>query len=477
MKEHKDHRDSRLMTELERQAKQEEVVEHIREGKTEPAVKLCLEMLDAKHDDEAALFQLAKLMLDQGHRGLAYNLMARATKLGTKIPEMWVQFAQCHTQDPDGWSKAEWCYRKGIKMAQAAGKDLPHAWSSIGAAQYLQGNYDTAMDHLDKALSMKPDLEHALITKSFVHLARGEWDKAWHLYDLMLDKGKRESYAYGDEPAWDGTPGKRLIISGEQGIGDEIMYASVFNEVIEDSPHVVIECMPQLEALFKRSFPGAAAVYGSRWDKKVIWDQDHAPDAHVAMASLPRFYRRKDEDFPGTPYLKADPDMVDAVRGMFAALSDRPKVGIAWTGGSKATRGHLRERSLEELTPILRTPGVDFISLEYYNRDAEISDYYKTRNIPIHTYHWMTARGLNYDLFAALISQLDLVISVPTTCVQTAGGLGIETWVLVPRYTGWMFCHEAYPWAKSVTPYRNPPMKDMEQRLIHWLNQRRQAAA
>lgn len=469
--------DSRAMTAVERQAKQEQIVQHIREGKTEAAVKLCLEMLNENRDDEAALFQLSKVMIEQGNEGLAYNLMARALKLNPKIPEMWIQYAQCHAQDPSGWRKAEWCFRKGIQIAEAKGKQVPAAWSSIGAARYLQGDYEKALECCDKALEIKPDHEHALVTKSFIHLARREWDQAWELYDVMLRRGKRESASFGDEPVWDGTLGKRLIITGEQGIGDEIMYASCFQEIIDQNEHVVIECMPRLEKMFKRSFPGAAAVYGSRWEQTVVWDEDHRPDAHVAMATLPRYCRHEDKDFPGTPYLKPDPDMVEAVKGIFSKLGRRPKIGIAWTGGSKQTRGHLRERTLEELLPILRAPAVDWISLEYYNRDEEIAEFYATRKIPIHTYHWLTARGLDYDLTAALISQLDLLISVPTTGVQMAGALGVPCWVLVPKYTGWMFCHDDYVWANSVKPFRNPPIKDIEQRLLSWLRDREASAA
>ena len=99
-------------------------------------------------------------------------------------------------------------------------------------------------------------------------------------------------------------------------------------------------------------------------------------------------------------------------------------------------------------------------------------EYHEARGIPIHTYHWLTARGLDYDLTAGLISQLDLVISVPTTGVQMAGALGIPTWCIVPRYTGWMFAGPSYPWAASVTALRNPPIRELEDRLNQWLSTR-----
>lgn len=458
-------------------AKQEQVVQHIRDKKWAEAITLCMEMLDNNHDDHAALFQLGKIMIEQHNKGFAYQVMARACKLAPDIPEMWHQFAQCQHENPEGWKKAEWCFRKAIKMGEKAGKTFPNAWSSMGAVEYLRGNYEGALKHLEQSLDIDPEHYHSLTTKAYVHLARGEWPVAWELYDLMLDRGKRECYSYGDEPNWDGTPGQRLIISAEQGIGDELMYGSCIPDAIENCSEVVIECMPRLEKLFTRSFPKAKAVYGSRWDMEVVWPEDHNPDAHVAMGTLPRFFRTTDEDFPGDPYLIPDSDIVNGVRGILDAMGSKPKVGIAWTGGSTQTRGHLRERTLDELTPVLRAPDVDWISLEYYNRSDEIDAYEAQRGIKIHTYPWLTARGLDYDLTAGLISQLDLVISVPTTTVQAAGGLGVETWVMVPRYTGWMFARDIYPWASAVTPIHNVSMKELEQRLQQWLAKRRKVAA
>lgn len=465
-----------MLSEIEKHAKHEQCIEYTKTNR-DKALGIALELLDDDPNDATAMFQASKILLDQHRRGLAFNLMARAIKHRPDIPEMWIQYGQAHGETPEEWGKSEWCFRKALKAADKLGKKLPIAKQCLGTIEYLRGNYDKAIEMLDEVLIDQPEALNARSTKSFCHLARHEWKEGWHHYDAMLATNRRETYAYGDEPVWDGEPGKRLIISGEQGIGDEIMYASCFKDVLEDSPYVVIECMPRLEKLFKRSFPDAKAVYGTRWEQHVVWEKDHAPDAHVAMASLPGFYRNRTEDFDGKPYLIPDPDMVDAVKGLLSPLGNRPNIGIAWTGGSDRTRGHLRTRTLEELTPLLRVPGVNWISLEYYNRDQEIGEYHSNRGIPIHTYEWLTARGLDYDLTAALISQLDLVISVPTTGVQMAGALGVEAWCIVPKYSGWMFAGETYPWANSVSAFHNPPMRELEDKLKEWFEERNTRAA
>lgn len=451
------------------------IIELQQQGELEGATKVCLDMLNADRDDAAALFQLARIMLDQNNHGIAYHLLARGCKMVPDVPEMWLQYSRAHPDKPDWWGRAEWCLRKAIKLSDKAGKKMPQAWANLGMLRYIQGQYEEAQTFVDVALTINPEHSGARITQGFIHLARGEWDKAWTHYDLMLKTHKRESWSYGDEPEWDGMPGKRVIVSGEQGIGDEIMYASIFDELIRDCSEVVIECMPRLKGLFERSFPGAT-VYGTRWDKHVTWSRDHRPEAHVAMASLPKFYRHKDGDFHGRPYLQADPDMRSAFKGMLSGLSRKPKVGIAWTGGTDHTRAHLRTRTLEELTPLLRQD-VTWVSLEYRDRTEEIAEYRAKRGIDIHVFDWITRKGLDYDMTAALVAELDLVITVPSSVSQTAGSLGVEAWVLIPKYSSWIWARPVFPWADSVSQCRNPPIKEFAERLSQWIGERSRKAA
>jgi len=434
------------------------------------ALHIAMDLLDVDANDVGTIFQVGTIMLEDGRHGLAYNILARACKLGADIPEVWVNFGRAHPDTPEGWPKSMWCFRKAIKLAAKRGKELPNAWANMALLSYISGDYDKALEYADKAISLEPKNKSALVSRGFTYLCQGRFREAWPLYRIMLETGKREHYVYGDEPEWDGTPGKRVVVSGEQGIGDELMYASCFPDLIRDSAEVVIDCMPRLMGLFKRSFP-EATVYGTRWDKEVVWERDHNPEAHVAMATLPRFYRNHDDDFPGTPYLKPHPEMALSFKRLLDSLGPKPKVGIAWTGGIDQTRGYLRTRTLDELTPILRQD-VTWVSLEYHDREQEIAEYREKRNIEIHTFPWITAKGLDYDLTAALVANLDLVITVPTTVSQMAGALGVDCWVIAPKHTGWIFARDVYPWAHSTIPLKNPSMKEMEEKLIGWLKER-----
>lgn len=445
------------------------IVELKKQGRYKEATGIALEMLDIDPNDYEALFELGHIILKDQHKGLAYNIFARAAKLYPEEPEIWLAYSQSHMDKPENWGRIEWCLKKAIKLYKKQNRNPAIAYSNMAMLYYIQGKLDEAQLFIDQALESSPDQNYCLTTQGFIHLAKGEWDKAWHLYDKLLNHkgGRREQYSYGDEGAWDGSPVNCLVINGEQGIGDEIMYASCINEAIERCGEVVIDCMPRLEGLFKRSFP-KAYVYGQRWNKEVIWEKDHKPDAHIAMASLPRFFRHKDEDFSGEPYLQPDPDIKQAVRSVLDAHSKgRPKIGIAWSGGTVRTRGYLRKRTLDELLPVLRQDFL-WVSLEYNDPDEEIKEFYDKRKVEISTFPWLTKKGLDYDLTAALISELDLVISVPTTAVQMAGAVGVPCWVIVPKYTGWIFYREKYPWANSVRVFKNTPIRDLANELNIW---------
>ena len=444
------------------------IEDSIREKRYADATGIILDLLDENPEDYIALFKLGQVLLKDHKKGLAFNVLARAAKLNPDEPGIWIAYSQAHRDHPNNWGKIEWCLKNALGLYKKQGRNPSLALGSLGMLYYIKNDISKARKYCQAALDEDANVTFSQTAMSFVNLASGEWEKAWHHYDNLLGagKGQRENVAFGDEPQWDGKPVRCLAITGEQGIGDELMYASCINEAIEDCGEVVIECMPRLEGLFKRSFP-KAYVYGQRWHREVFWQKDHRPDAHVAMATLPRFYRHKDSDFPGNSYLTADHDMKAAMRGVLDQFSDKPKIGIAWTGGSARTRGYLRKRTLEEMLPVLRK---DFcwISLEYNDASEEIEEFYKKRGISILQVPWATAKGLNYDLTAALIDELDLVISVPTTAVQMAGALGKECWVIVPKYTGWIFYRDVYPWASSVKPFRNPPMKKIADELDKW---------
>jgi hypothetical protein len=149
-------------------------------------------------------------------------------------------------------------------------------------------------------------------------------------------------------------------------------------------------------------------------------------------------YRQKDEDFPRKAFLVADPERRVQWRSLLDTLPGK-KVGIAWTGGRDNTFKARRSFNLEALLPILKTPGITWVSLQYDDCAEEIAALKEKHGIEIR--HWPRSAGkaVDYDETAALVSELDCVVSVTTAVVHLCGGLGKACYVLVPKRCRWFY--------------------------------------
>jgi hypothetical protein len=253
-------------------------------------------------------------------------------------------------------------------------------------------------------------------------------------------------------PYWEGTRGKRLLIEGEQGIGDEISFASILEDAARENT-VTLECDKRLEGLFRRSFPDLE-VHGTRFEKRPAWKHGREWDAHCLIGSLAWHYRNEDADFPGKPFLVADPER----RAQWRVLLDRLpglKVGIAWTGGLPSSFRSRRSVTLETLAPILKVPGVSFISLQYQDPSREIAEVREKHGVTVT--HWArAAQAQDIDDVAALVAEVDLVICVTTAAVDIAGALGVPCWVMVPGKPHWRYgmSGDSKVWYESVRLFR-----------------------
>jgi hypothetical protein len=318
-----------------------------------------------------------------------------------------------------------------------------------------RGDFGQCIDLANRALAEDPDLVDARVNRGMAYLALRRWREGWRDYNANLARDKnRKEMKYGTEPRWDGTKGLNIVCYGEQGIGDEISFASCLPDLIRDSKSVTLEVDKRVAPLFRRSFP-TTEVYGTRYkpDELRGWASGRTFDARVAIGELPQFYRSKDSDFTGKPYLTPRPDMALQWKSVLESLGNKPKIGIAWTGGILKTGLLRRSVTLDTLSPLFGFDA-DWISLQYKDSDG-IKAAEQKHGVKIHDWEWGT-RYWDYDQTVALISQLDLVISICTTVVHAAGAVGKECWCLVPEVPMWRYLKEgeSFPWAGSVKLWR-----------------------
>jgi hypothetical protein len=309
----------------------------------------------------------------------------------------------------------------------------------------------------DRLLAVRPDLEEARLNRALALLTTGDYQRGWEGYEAR--KRARCNFLPRAFPApeWQGQDitEKSLLVYGEQGLGDEIMFASCLPDVIARAQRCVIDCSPKLEKLFRRSFPKAVVHGAPQTERDTSWLASMPPiDYHVAIGSLPYHFRKHLVDFPRHQgYLRADPARVAHWRHRLDELGSGLKVGVSWAGGMASTRQQLRSIALSDWLPIFRTGGCHFISLQYGDHEQEMVALSREHGVTLH--HWPEAIE-DYDEIAALVSALDRVISVQTSVVHLSGALGRPAWALIAAVPEWRYLDhgETMPWYPSLRMWR-----------------------
>lgn len=402
-------------------------------------------------DNVDALMVAAHIMIDSGRYGMAHPILMRASKLEPSIATIWNNLGMCY-QEGANLEEAETYFFRAIKLDP---KD-PCAHTNLSQVYNNLSQPHMSIKHATAAIELDESDPMPYYNRSIANLALENWRDGWAEYDYGLECDARRERTYGTIPRWNGVEGKTLIAVGEQGIGDELAFASCIPDLAKNNK-VIIECSNKLCGLFKRSF--GLETHGTRNLPGVNWLHDQktgAPrkiDAAVPFGSMPRWYRNETKDFPGKPFLIADPERRLQWRALLDSLGPKLKVGIAWTGGNKNTGKARRSLDLDDLLPILRQDAT-FVSLQYGD-SPEIDVLKRDHGITVH--HWKRAtQSEDYDDTAALVAELDLVITVQTAVVHLSGALGQKCWAMLPKTPRWFYgiSGSSMPWYESVKLYR-----------------------
>ncbi len=345
---------------------------------------------------------------------------------------------------------------EACRKALAYRADRPEIHVTLGSALFALGKTGEAIAAYQRALAVDPGYPDAQFHMGLIHLMRGEYRAGWQGFEQRFHRAKNRNMR-PCLPRWDGSSlqGRTLLIMREQGLGDEIMFASCYQQVINAAQHCAIECDPRLQQLLTRSFPVATFYPLMDLQTTAQTEPGVAIDARVYAGSLPYHLRGSAGDFPAHQgYLRADPERIVHWRTQLAALGAGLKVGISWRGGTVFTHRERRTLSLQALLPVLSVPGVRWVNLQYGKRADEISEF--NRNYGIDVVDWPEAIDGNYDETAALVNALDLVISVCTSIVHLTGALGKSVWVLTALVPEWRYGLDSssMPWYPAARLFR-----------------------
>jgi len=461
----------------------------------------------------------AALKLDPDNDELAYTIGHVAYRLGKPdIGEKLFRYfvARC----PDSASgannlacalRSQMRFGEAIEVIRTAINRAPHLpmlWNTLGSILTEQGDMQKALIFYDEAVRLDPTFPRALYNRStarrdlgdnrgaladcdaalvyanapyeivvmrfaqaLLQLSVGDLAQGWSTYETRFDVLHPKVIFFATRrPLW--TPGtdvagKRVMVYGEQGLGDEIAFANALPDLISaigPEGRLILAVEPRLVSLFQRSFPsalvgphetGKANHYDVR--RATFVDEEADVDMWAPIGSLLRQYRGDISTFPDhSGYLKPDPERVAHWRKQLSALGPAPKVGLLWKSLVNDAERQRFYSPFELWAETLATPGVTFVNMQYGDCAAELQAARERLGVEI----WTPPFDLKAELdeAAALACALDLSIGPSNATTNIVGACGAPLWLILQPGAWPKLGTDIYPWYPQARVFTPPAM-------------------
>jgi tetratricopeptide (TPR) repeat protein len=344
---------------------------------------------------------------------------------------------------------------ESLAIYQDLDRQLPNNPSIIYniAFTYKKFGYlDKALPYYNKVLELNPDHSEALFSRGLAYLVLGDFEKGWHGYEWRYNRPSQGSLRTYPEPRWDGSDlqGKTIFVHAEQGLGDTFQFIRYAKLIKEKNGNLIVGVQKPLVTLMKRC---------KHIDQVVSLD-DTPPsfDVHSPMLSLPYVLKTLLDTVPcEIPYLYADEKLVADWKQKLSTDKNF-KIGICWQGNDNYATPMLRatvaQKSVhpKEFAPICQVPGVSVYSLQKTTGTDQLKDLPNGMRIITFDGDFDQSNGRFMDT-AAVIKNLDLIITVDTSISHLASGLGTPTWIMLPNPADWrwMMDRTDSPWYPNIT--------------------------
>jgi len=440
------------------------------------ALKALNRAVDLAPENSTALSTYAEAKKTSGDVVEALSLQLQAAEANPLADFLWLNLANTH-MDLEQWDESYLAVKKSIIIsphlceswnnlgfikinygefllakryfiqALIIRNNFAPSYSGLAEVNYLQNQLDDALKFSALAIQFSPDSPHHYKSRRALQLlAKGSMTEGWELKEARLCLDHSIDHR-GRPPRWDGQSldDKTLLITAEEGIGDEVFYASCFNDVINSTKQCLIECDPRLVSLFKRSFPSANVREVERTGSRLkpvqsyYWlPKNPTVDLSIETGSLFRFFRSSIDDFPNRgPYLIPQRVLQEKWRTRISELGPGLKIGFCWRSKYPSIFRNHHYTQLTDWSEIFKFSAAHFISLQYgYDWQEEID------SVPIALRKRITVfedadMSDDMETVFAIASNLDVIICPSSTVSWIGGSLNIPTWVfhLRPNHT------------------------------------------
>jgi len=347
---------------------------------------------------------------------IVYGLLKQSDKLKPEFQTIkaWITYSS------DG--DTSYALKQFTKICSKDADNLS-AQSGLACSAYWEKNYPL----VERTIAILKEKQFPLpieMTSYFMH--KGDLTTAWSIYTSST---KREAIVcdYDQASAFNFSD-KNIYICNEQGIGDEVMFLSCLQDLINLNPKSLnLSVTKRLNDIAKRSFnPNVIIEISKKWKKNEL------PKNSIVLRAgdLPFYFRNHIDSFPAhNGYLKPNPSLLKTWQLKLLELDNVLKVGIAWKGGAKGIFNSLKSTQLKSWLPLFQLPNVQFINLQYGDVRKEIESVNKQLDRPIVNFDSIDPIA-EIESQLALIANLDLVIQVSNASIHFAGAVNTPAWLV-----------------------------------------------
>lgn len=427
---------------------------HCMQGDYESALHELEQALICESDNADALATLGVVHQMLGNQHRALDCLERALALDKDNIEVMGNLGHVYTLH----AKME----EAITLLERAVSMVPDnavVLNNLGRALVENGRFDDAIIYLNRALEINPNYASAVYNRGMAKLGIGQLEAGWPEWEFRFKANcsAKRSPTYDTLPLWQGEKleEKSIIVYAEQGLGDELLFSSCIPDLVKQAGQVFLQCNPRLVSLFARSFP-SVIVHGGPRNEPLDWlSQYGGVNYQIPGGSLSRFLRRKLNDFPkSNAYLKADDTRVAYWREQLSQLGPELKVGFAWRSKLQDPLRSRRYTQLSDWLDMYKIRGVKIICLQYDDCTDELNILERDHGVKLVRFPEIDLMN-DLDESVALMSALDLAVSVITSTFRLAAGAGVETLLLAPPMRNWVNLGTAeLPWYPTVRVIR-----------------------
>jgi tetratricopeptide (TPR) repeat protein len=427
------------------------------DGDLKKAEECYRQSIAAAPDSADGYINLGFVLLEQKQIADAKHSLERAVSINPAAADGHYLLAKI-SQEQNRPDEAIENFNRALKV----NPDFAEAHHGLGITLRAQGRLDEALRCFDKALSLRPGFSESRFSKSLLLLLRGDFAEGLELFESRFEVCDEKPILdwmaflsnHPEKPRWRGQDlgGKTLLIWVEGGAGDSMMAMRYLPKLAEKGVGRVLVLSDPSLARLMHTLPVVSEIT-SRVDTLSL----DSFDFHCPIMSLPFVFGTRLDTIPNAvPYLFV---AAETGKKWLERLAGRNglRVGLVWAGNNKYGKDLLRSLSLRQLGPVIKTAGVAFVSLQKGDPAAELDE----MGWPI--LDWMNECE-DFSETAALVVNLDLVISVDTSVAHLAGALGKPVWLL-NRFESewrWQLDREDSPWYPTMRIFRQSALNDWD---------------